>query len=94
MNSESIYLMDIIRQFGADGLKRLLEYFYNQRKEAGDMLEAQLCLEDIILNTQLLTYNEYDYAYGGTTGDVYIVLDNKTYVLVENLYPSKEEEEQ
>lgn len=60
MNNESIYIYDIVRHFGADGLKTLLAHFRKEREEAGDLTDAELCFEDILLNTRLLTYNEYD----------------------------------
>jgi len=84
MNNESIYVYDIIRQFGASGLKQILNYFYRERKNCGEYLDADLCLEDVLMNTQLLTYGEYMNAHWNKKQSEHkILLDNNVYVLIE-----------
>lgn len=53
-----MYLYDIIRQFGSDGLAQLIDYFGGQREEARELISGRRLLDNIILNTCLLTRNE------------------------------------
>ena len=86
MNNESIYIYDIVRHFGADGLKTLLAHFRKEREEAGDLTDAELCFEDILLNTRLLTYNEYDDEFKNETKAHDVLLNSAPYVVVEDFY--------
>ena len=84
MNNESIKIYDIVRQFGAAGLKKVLKHFHQERKEVGDDTDADYCLEDVLMNTQLLTYGEYMNAHWNEKPkDHKILLDNNVYVLIE-----------
>ena len=53
MDNETIYLYDILKAFGAEGVKEVLAYFYDQRVENKDFADANLCMEDLLLNTRL-----------------------------------------
>lgn len=86
MNNESIYIYDIIRHFGAEGLKTLLAHFFKEREEAGDFTNAELCLEDVLLNTRLLTHSEYDYEFGHESKAHDILLQDSVYIVLEDFH--------
>lgn len=78
-SKETLKLIDILKQFGADGLGYVLRYFYDERNQVCDDTKADYCMEDIYWHTELLTHNEHKQF----VGDNHIILDNGTYLLIE-----------